>query len=143
MHLIGRQNAWEQDSRRPRHPPSPRRRRTLHRRGLPKKSTRATIRLLRKSARCKGLMENPSQGKTRQPKHRLCMLLHAMREQSSGTQRKVRQYKLNQYNTGHCRCRRCARPLRRRARRESTSGPESTPPRRKTWMEFSQKPLWS
>ena len=95
LRLIGGRSPGSRDSRRPRHLPRPRRRKNSSSSTAPKKSTRATSRPRKTSARCKGLAREistfPSET-AQQPKHRLCTLLnpeHAdnRREHSQGASR--------------------------------------------------------
>ena len=125
------------DSRRPRHPPSPRQRRTLRRRELPKNQ-------LAQCADCEKDYKN-TRGKIVQVFEEELLgeasTVHTSSFcETSGTQREVRNHQQNQEKTCHCRGRRRAWPLRRnfnnllqdlrhgdvhKTGRESTSGADT------------------
>ena len=83
-------------------PPDPSTTKNSSSSNAPKKSSGTTCRLLKILQSTRGSLKyypGFRRKTARWAKHRLFILLHAMSEQSSGTQRKVHKYQQNQHNT--------------------------------------------
>ena len=107
LRLIGGKSRERLDSRRPRHPPSPRQRRTLRRRGLPKNPLAQCADCEKYCKKYKGARRKncPDFHVKLQPKNLLCTLLSVCMpswRRSLGTQREVQFHQQNQQNACHC-----------------------------------------